>query len=36
MSSAGDIDAAAFNAFEAEGWERRTGAYHDFCARDRC
>lgn len=26
------IDPDAFNAFEAEGWERRAGGYHDFFA----
>ena len=32
MATTGEIEAAAFNAFEAEGWERRAGAYHGFFA----
>ena len=28
MATTGEIEAAAFNAFDAEGWERRVGAYH--------
>jgi hypothetical protein len=31
MSTAGDIDATAFVAFQA-GWERRASAYDDFLA----
>jgi SAM-dependent methyltransferase len=32
MATTGEIEATAFNAFEAEGWERRAGAYHGFFA----
>jgi SAM-dependent methyltransferase len=31
-TSAEKVDPDAFNAFEAEGWERRAGSYHDFFA----
>jgi SAM-dependent methyltransferase len=30
MAGSGEIDPAAFNAFEAEGWEQRAGGYHRF------
>jgi SAM-dependent methyltransferase len=32
MTASAEIDADAFNAFEAEGWEGRAGGYHDFFA----